>query len=425
MRTRHAYVVLFLAALLFVGSAAFFVKANADDEKKAKTLMEQMYADPMGTVHDHEDPSADLLAMFRDPQDNPKREPGPINIQKTIGGFSHWGIPTFFRQPVALGPEDLKAGKVEVAFMGACVDLGTGMRGTAFGPQAVRTGWLVGAWGKMGTAHPVAGGVNFLEVLTCVDYGDAPIDLFSNVRTALPVHKMVKEICDAGAIPVIVGGDHSLMYPDVVAVTDKYGKGNVAVVHFDAHFDGLGSLFGNPLSHGTPVRRLIDEGHVKGKNFIQIGLNSGKPGAKDMKWMRKNQIRYHMMAEIDRDGWPAVMKRVMAEVRDGPEYIFISIDTDCLDPAWGPGMGTPEIGGMSPRELFPILRALGIQNKVVGVDLVELNPLTDHTYRSAHVACTILREILTGVALRKKGITDIHYIDPKWADHGVPAPAGK
>ena len=154
MRTRHAYVVLFTAALLFIGSAAFFVQATADDEEK--TLIERLYADPKGTIHDLEDPTADLMAMFRDPNDNPKREPGPINIQKTTFGQSHHGIPTFFRQPVALGPEDLKAGKVEVAFMGSCVDLSTGMRGTAFGPQAVRAGWYGGGWGlKM--AHPSAG----------------------------------------------------------------------------------------------------------------------------------------------------------------------------------------------------------------------------------------------------------------------------
>lgn len=422
MRTRHAYVVLAVAALLFVGSAAFFMQASADEDKP-KTLIEQMYADPTGTIHDRDDPSANLLAMFRDPNDNPKREPGPINIQKTVGGFAHWGIPTFFRSPVALGPEDLKAGKVDVAFMGACVDLSTGMRGTAYGPQAVRTGWKMGGWGDlMPLSHPVAGDVDFAKVLKCVDYGDAPVDLFSNIRSALPVHKMVKEICEAGAIPVVVGGDHSLMYPNVAAVTDVYGKGNVAVIHFDAHFDGMGSLFGNPVSHGSPVRRLIDEGHVKGKNFIQIGLNSVKPGGKDVKWMRANQVRYHFMAEIDRDGWPAVMKRALAEAMDGPEYLFISVDTDCLDPAWGPGMGTPEIGGMNPRELFPVLRALGIQNKVVGVDLVELNPISDPTYRSPMVAVRILREILTGIALRKKGITDVNYIDPKWADHGVPAP---
>jgi len=193
----------------------------------------------------------------------------------------------------------------------------------------VRAGWKQGAWGDLTPqSHPVGGDVDFLKVLRCVDYGDAPVDIFSNVRSALPVHKMVREICEAGAIPVVVGGDHSLMYPDLVAVTDVYGKGNVGVVHFDAHYDAMTNLFGNPLSHGAPVRRVIDEGHVKGRNFVQIGLNSIKPGGKDLKWMRENNVRYHFMSEIDRDGWKAVMKRALAEAMDGPEYLFISVDTD-------------------------------------------------------------------------------------------------
>ena len=96
------------------------------------------------------------------------------------------------------------------------------------------------------------------------------------------------------------------------------------------------------------------------------------------------------------------------------------MDTDVLDPAWAPGMGTPEPGGMTIRELFPILRALGVQNQVVGIDLVELNPLVDPTYRSKLVGVRILREILTGIAMRKKGIKDPMYLDKNWVDHGVP-----
>jgi agmatinase len=324
---------------------------------------------------------------------------------------------------VALGPEDLKAGKVDIAIMGASVDTSGGMRGTAFGPQAFRTGERVVPWGTgpaFAVGHPAVGDIDFMQVLKVVDYGDAAIDILSPERSALGVHKMVKEIAETGTIPVIIGGDHSLMYPNVVAVTDVYGKGKVGVVHFDAHFDGIPLMFGHYLSHGAMVRRLIDEGHVEGKNFVQIGLNSAKPGKKDIDWMRENQVRFHFMSEINRDGWPAVMERALAEALDGPEYIFVSIDTDVLDPAWAPGMGTPEPGGMTPRELFPMLRALGVQNKIVGVDLVELNPLTDHTYRSPLVAVRTLREVLTGIAMRKKGIKDPMYRDPLWTDHDVP-----
>lgn len=391
------------------------------DPKTDKPIIEIIKESPDAIPLEPRDPTKDVTALFRDCKDNPKREPGPINIQKALGGTSYQGIPTFFRAAVALCPEDLKAGEVDVAIMGASLDMSVGQRGTGFGPQAVRTGERVVPWGELlPVAHPSVGGIDFMQVLNVVDYGDAPIDILSNERSILSVHKMVKEIAEAGAIPVIVGGDHSLMYPDVVAITDVYGKGNVGVVHFDAHFDGIPLLFGHYISHGAPVRRLIDEGHVKGKNFVQIGLNSAKPGAKDLEWMRENQIRYHFMAEIDKKGWETVMKEALAEVRDGPEYIFISVDTDVLDPAWAPGMGTPEPGGMSLRELFPMLRALGVQNKVVGIDLVEVNPLVDPTYRTKLVAVRILRELLTGVAMRKKGIEDPMYLDPQWIDHGVP-----
>jgi agmatinase len=392
------------------------------DPKTKKPILDMFRESPNAIPLEPRDPSRDPLALYRDPKNNPKREPGPINIQKTIGGLAYQGIPTFFRAPVALGPEDLKAGKVEVVIMGASVDMSGGMRGTAWGPQAVRTAERVVPWGEgelFKVGHPSVGDVDFMQVLKVVDYGDATVDILSPERSALGVHKMVKEIAEAGAIPVIVGGDHSLMYPDIVAITDVYGKGKVGVVHFDAHFDGIPLMFGHYLSHGAMVRRLIDEGHVKGKNFVQVGLNSAKPGAKDVEWMRKNQVRFHFMSEIDRDGWEVVMKRALAEALDGPDKIFITVDTDVLDPAFAPGMGTPEPGGMTPRELFPILRALGVQNEVVGIDLVEVNPLTDPTYHSKLVAVRILRELLTGIAMRKKGIKDPMYLDKAWMDHGV------
>ena len=167
------------------------------------------------------------------------------------------------------------------------------------------------------------------------------------------------------------------------------------------------------------MRRLIDEGHVEGTNFVQIGLNSVKPGKKDIEWMRENEVKYHFMAEIDRYIWDKVLEEALAEALEGVEMVFVSIDTDCLDPAYAPGMGTPEPGGLTPRELFPALRAIGIQCKIVGIELVEVNPLTDPTYRSAQVANRILRELLTGMALRETGITDPYYIDPLWEDHGA------
>ena len=406
--------------LIAVFSSAAFA-AEKSDPKAKKDYIQMIRENPNAIPLDPEDPTRDVRLMRRDPKKNPQRKPGPINIQKTLGGTWSQGIPTFFRLPVALGPEDLKAGKVQVAFFGAGVDISTGQRGTGYGPMAVRMGDIVGGWGELkvlSSGHPVAGDVDWTQELVAVDYGDAPIDILSQERSVLPVYEMAVEIMRAGAIPFTVGGDHSLMYPDVAAAAAVYGRGNVAVLHFDAHFDGLTSAFGHPLGHGSMVRLLIDEGHVNGEDFYQIGLNSVKPSGKDMEWMHQSGLKFYFMQEIDDRGWKAVMDEVLADIQKrGKKYLFVSVDTDALDPAYAPGMGTPEPGGLTVRELFPMLRAATIAHNVIGLELVEVNPLVDTTYRSRQVAVRIVRELMTGMALRKKGITDPYYVDRSWVRH--------
>ncbi len=175
----------------------------------------------------------------------------------------------------------------------------------------------------------------------------------------------------------------------------------MGIVHFDAHYDaGAGGT--HLLSHGQPVRRLFNEKLVPGKNFIQIGLRGYWPGKEGFEWMQENGLRYHTMAEIELKGWDHVMKRAMNEALDGPEYIFISFDVDVLDPAYMPGTGTPEPGGLTTREVFPIVRRLCAEKNVVGFELVEMNPLVDPGYTSAQNADRILRECLTGIAMRNR-----------------------
>ena len=114
------------------------------------------------------------------------------------------------------------------------------------------------------------------------------------------------------------------------------------------------------------VRRLIDEGHVRGEDFYQIGLNSTKPAGKDMKWMHEKGLKFHFMQDIDNRGWKAVMDDVLADIKkNGREHVFVSVDTDVLEPAYSPGMGTPEPGGLTIRELFPMLRASTIPHNVL------------------------------------------------------------
>jgi agmatinase len=280
------------------------------------------------------DPTYNAWRQLRDLSQDPKREPGIINVQKYDFGLSYNAMPTFFNQPVAMSPADLKASNVDVDLRGA-------------GP----------------------------------DFGNAPIDIMRMERSMRAIRSFVRSAAevqiDSGehVIPIIVGGDHSLMYADVAALTDVYGKGNVGLVHFDAHYDAGKYMFGHLINHGMPVYRLIEEGLVPGKNFIQVALRGYYPDEASFEWMREQYFKYHTMVEIEHRGFPAVMEDVIREAKDGPEYLFVSFDIDTLDPAFVPGTGTPEPGGLTPREAFPIVRRLCAESNVVGFELVELAPL--------------------------------------------------
>ena len=208
------------------------------------------------------------------------------------------------------------------------------------------------------------------------------------------------------------------MYSDVAGLADVYGKGNVGVIHFDAHCDLSKRVFGHLISHGQSVYRLIEEGHVPGKNFIQVGLRGYYPDKESFEWMRQQGFRYHTMAEVEARGWQAVVEDAIKEANDGPEYLFISFDVDVIDPAFFPGTGTPEPGGLTMREANMIVRRLCAESNVVGFELVELNPLVDPTYVSALNANRLVREALTGMAMRKMGLTEKHYLSPLTKDDG-------
>lgn len=368
------------------------------------------------------DPTYDLWKTPREDL-NKGREPGPINIQRYPGGTGWNGIPSFFRLPIALTPADLKAGDVDVAMLGAYTDMGAGQRGANRGPGALR---LSNAeyvpWGEWSLPH-MGTMINPLKDITIVDYGDAPVDPFSTSRSNEAIRKMVREITQVKrkngehVIPFIIGGDHSLTYPNVAGVVDVYGKGNVGVIHFDAHYDAT-QMLGHLAGHGMWVKQLIQEGHVPGKNYIQVGLRGYYPDKKSFEWMRKNKFRYHTMAEIERRGWKKVMNDIIKEAKDGPKYLYISFDIDVIDPAFMSGTGTPEPGGLTTREAFPIMRRLCAETNVIGVDVVELAPERDPGYTTVHNTNRLVRECMVGIALRKKGIKTKDYADPIVIDDG-------
>ena len=360
-------------------------------------------------------PGFDLWAA-RDGARDPKRVPGLFWPHRQSRGGAWLGIPTFFKLPIALTPEDLRAAKVDVAIFGAPLDMGFGMRGAAFGPQAIRVSERYLSWGdaRSGASRPHQHvRIDPFHVLTAADYGDVAIDPFSTERSVGHVQEFVRSIAETGAIPLMVGGDHSLLWPGAAGVADVYGKGSVGVIHFDAHADASQSMLGHLAAHGTPVRRLVTDAHIPGRNFIQVGLRGYYPDDETVEWMRSVGMRSHYMAEVERKGWEAVLRRALAEALDGPRYLYVSLDVDVMDPAFTPGTGTPEPGGLTPRELFPLLRRLTAENAVVGIDVVEMNPLVDPGYTTALNVNRCIREMLVGLALRKQGIRTADYLDPR------------
>jgi len=342
---------------------------------------------------------------------DPKREPGPIALGRYDG---RGGPPTFGGLPLAFTPADLKAGEVDVAILGAPLNMGSGWRdsGGRATAELRLLGWPIGDLDQYVQ-------VEASDVLNIVDYGDVAVDNASTERSMRHVRETVREIVEAGAIPMVVGGDHSLEYPNVAALADVYGKEKVSVIHFDSHYDAWWGWSAHLISHGYPVYRLINEGHVRAADYIQVGLRSSGPDQSGFEWMREQGMRYHTMAEIERRGWPAVLERVIEEASEEGRKIHISFDIDVLDPAFTVATGTPVPGGLTMREGITIVRRLCAESNVVGFDLVELHPSLDPTYATSLNSAFIIKACLTGLAMNEKGLTAKYYLSPLSSEHAI------
>lgn len=309
------------------------------------------------------------------------------------------GIPTFLKLPLVRTPEELLEERPDVVILGAPFDMGTTNRpGARFGPRAIRAASNLGR-----SIHHMELGVQPLRVLRAFDYGDAAV-LPNNVEASHEaIRQKVQEVAELGAVPVVLGGDHSITLPSVTAIANVLGKGNVGVIHFDAHADTAPDEWGALLGHGTPIRRLIESGAVPGRNFVQVGLHGYWPPPEVVDWMRQQGLRWHLMAEIDARGFDAVLDDAINQALEGPDSIYISVDVDVLDPAYAPGTGTPEPGGLTSRELLRAIRQIVSRVHLVGLDVVEVAPVYDGPGAiTAEVAHRIVLEALSVMALKRQ-----------------------
>lgn len=349
------------------------------------------------------------------------RQPGPISLNKYDYELSYSGLPTFLKLPYCMTPEDLTAGGIEVAIGGIPWDGTTSSRmGTSMGPRGIRTAdhqWTVGY-----EKYHLHTGIDFFKYLRMADYGDAQllhgaIELnFANMK------KFTSEIVTSGAIPIILGGDHAISWPNVAALADHVGHGKVGVVHFDAHVDTSPLMPGQYASHGSHFFQLLENGEINGQNFVQVGLRGYWPGPDIIRYLEDHHVRSHYMAEIHKHGFKEVLDRAINEAMDGADYLFLSVDIDVVDPSAAPGTGSPEPGGLSSHDILMATRRICHEVGIAGMDLVEVSPPMDSGNNiTQHLATRVVWEALTGLAMRKAKLSGPNYLNPRFSDGpGVP-----
>jgi guanidinobutyrase len=289
------------------------------------------------------------------------------------------GIATMMRLPQADTTDGLDA-----CFVGVPLDIGTSNRsGARFGPRQIRSeSVLIRPYNMATRAAPF----DSLQVADIGDVATNPFDLKDSMRL---IEDAYDQIVANGCRPITLGGDHTIAWPILRALHKKYGK--VAVVHVDAHADVNDTMFGEKIAHGTPFRRAVEDGLLQCDKVTQIGLRATGYHANDFDWCRDQGFTVVQAEEC----WHKSLVPLMAQVRErvGDTPVYLSFDIDGLDPAFAPGTGTPEIGGLTVQQGIEIIRGMKGLN-IVGADLVEVSPPYDQAGTTALVGANLAFEML-------------------------------
>lgn len=293
------------------------------------------------------------------------------------------GLPTFMRLPAFEDPA-----QVQIALLGIPWDGGTTNRaGARHGPREVRN-----MSSLIRRVHPVTG-LSPYDQVRVGDVGDAPVNPIDLLDALTRIEGFLAAVHAAGAVPLSVGGDHLMTLPVFRAIARQRPIG---MVHFDAHSDTNDRYFGDNLyTHGTPFRRAVEEGLLDPQRTVQIGIRGSQASASDTDFAKEVGIRIITMEEFADIGVEATLREARRIVGNEPTYV--SFDVDVLDPAFAPGTGTPEIGGMTTLQAQQLIRGLRGLN-LIGADVVEVAPPFDVGGCTALVGATMLFELLCIVA---------------------------
>ena len=288
------------------------------------------------------------------------------------------GIATFMRLP-----HIPRASELDIALIGIPYDGGTTYRsGPRFGPRHVREqSAIIRPWNPVLNLNP-------FDRFRIADYGDLSINPLSIDDTFQRITAQLDDVLKAGTRTACAGGDHSILLPILRSIHRRFGP--VGLIQFDAHNDTWGGYFGSPHSHGTPVRRAVEEGLLVGKDVLQIGLRGQVYSKDDFEFGRKHGFGVITSEELHRGG-VALVQRSLKKLSRRP--VYISLDIDVVDPAFAPGTGTPQVGGLSSAQILELVRSLRGLN-LVGCDLVEVSPPYDSGEITSLLAANLLYELI-------------------------------
>jgi agmatinase len=322
----------------------------------------------------------------------------PPEIPNYVGAVS------FCKRPWLEDAAALHARAPDVAIVGAPFDDAVSYRpGARFGPRAIRQA----TYTQGGNSLQL--GIQPFEYLDVVDAGDANVVPAALDRGHAMIFRKVLEVASSGAVPIILGGDHSITWPSASAIAQLRAPRSIGIVHFDAHADTAHEDWGVLSGHGTPMRRLIESGAVAGHNFVQVGLRGYWPPVEVLGWMKQQRMRWHLMTEIEERGAEAVVTDAIAEALDGADAIYLSIDIDVLDPGNAPGTGTPEPGGLLTRELLRAIRRVVSEVELAAMDIVEVSPPYDHAEVTAMAAHRCALEAISALAVKKRAGRSVRF----------------
>lgn len=290
------------------------------------------------------------------------------------------GIATMMRLPYQETAQSLDA-----CFLGVPIDIGTSNRaGTRHGPRQIR------AESCMIRPYGMGNGMAPFENLQVADIGDLAINTFNLSASCDIITDGISSVLKHGATPLILGGDHTLTYPVLRAIAAQFGP--VALIHVDAHADTSDVMFGEKVAHGTPFRRAVEENLIDPQQTIQIGLRGTGYSEKDYDWGRGIGFQVVQAETCWHQSLTPLMKDFQSRVGQ-TKPVYISFDIDSLDPAFAPGTGTVEIGGLTTIQALEIIRGCQGLN-IVGADLVEVSPPYDPSGNTALIGANLLFEIL-------------------------------